>query len=201
MKKKILALAVVAMFTSIIASGTLAYFTAEEKTHNVITSGGVDIELVEKTKGNDGVEVDFPSDGIHGVMPGTSVSKIVKVKNTGSGDAWIRVQITPSIKDAAGAELPLAIGEGNVPVMTCDIFDEHWIDGGDGYYYHKEAIQADEFTEVLFEEVDFNVAMGNEYQNSIANILIDAQAVQAANNGTDVMEAKGWPKNEEGGEL
>ena len=194
MKKKILALAVVAMFTSIIASGTLAYFTAEEKAHNVITSGGVDIELVEKTKGNDGVEVDFPSDGIHGVMPGTSVSKIVKVKNTGSGDAWIRVQITPSIKDAAGAELPLTIGEANVPVMTCDIFDEHWIDGGDGYYYHKEAIQADEFTEVLFEEVDFNVAMGNEYQNSTANILIDAQAVQAANNGTAVMEAKGWPQ-------
>ena len=194
MKKKILALAVVAMFTSIIASGTLAYFTAEEKAHNVITSGGVDIELVEKTKGNDGVEVDFPSDGIHGVMPGTSVSKIVKVKNTGSGDAWIRVQITPSIKDAAGAELPLTICEANVPVMTCDIFDEHWIDGGDGYYYHKEAIQADEFTEVLFEEVDFNVAMGNEYQNSTANILIDAQAVQAANNGTAVMEAKGWPQ-------
>ena len=74
MKKKILALAMVAMFTSIIASGTLAYFTAEEKVHNVITSGGVDIELVEKTKGNDGVEVDFPSDGIHGVIPGTSVS-------------------------------------------------------------------------------------------------------------------------------
>lgn len=200
MKKKILALAVVAMFTSIIASGTLAYFTAEDKAHNIITSGGVGIELIEKTKGNDGVEVDFPEEGIKGVMPGTSVSKIVKVKNTGTGDAWIRVQITPSIKDAAGAELPLAIGTENIPVMTCDIFDEHWIDGGDGYFYHKESIQADEFTEVLFEEVDFSAAMGNEYQNSIANIVIDAQAVQAANNGTDVMEAKGWPNSGEGGE-
>lgn len=194
MKKKILALAMVAMFTSIIASGTLAYFTAEEKAHNVITSGGVGIELVEKTKGNDGVEVDFPKEGIKGVMPGTSVSKIVKVKNTGTGDAWIRVQITPSIKDSTGTELPLEIGEEKLPVMACDIFEEHWIDGGDGYFYHKEPIQADEFTEVLFEEVDFNAAMGNEYQNSVANIVIDAQAVQVANNGKEVMEAQGWPK-------
>jgi len=197
MKKKILALAVVAMFTSIIASGTLAYFTAEEKAHNVITSGGVAIELIEKTKGNDGVEVDFPKEGIQGVMPGTSVSKIVKVKNTGSGDAWIRIQVTPSIKNASGEELPLEFGEEKIPVMEYDIFEEHWIDGGDGYYYHKEAIQADEFTEVLFEEVDFNAAMGNDYQNTIANILIDVQAVQAANNGASVMEAEGWPKNGE----
>ena len=42
--------------------------------------------------------------------------------------------------------------------------------------------------------------MGNEYQNSVANIVIDAQAVQVANNGADVMEAKGWPESEEGGE-
>lgn len=194
MKKKILALAVVAMFSSIIASGTLAYFTAEERAHNVITSGGVGIELIEKTKGNEGIEVDFPKEGISGVVPGTSVSKIVKVKNTGTGDAWIRVQITPSIKDANGTELPLEIGEDKNPVMSCQIFDEHWIDGNDGYYYHKDPIEADEYTEVLFETVDFNPLMGNEYQNSIANIVIDAQAVQVANNGKDVMEAQGWPK-------
>ena len=198
MKKKILALAMVAMFTSIIASGTLAYFTAEEKAHNVITSGGVDIELIEKTKGDNGIEVDFPSTGIKGVMPGTSVSKIVKVKNIGSGDAWIRVQITPSIiKDETKIELPLEFGDDKIPVMSYEIFDEHWIDGNDGYYYYKEAIQTGEFTEALFDEVDFNAAMGNEYQGSTANILIDVQAVQAANNGANVMEAKGWSVNKE----
>lgn len=67
--------------------GTLAYFTSENTAHNVITSGGVNIEVVEKTQGKDGVLVDFPKEGVRGVMPGSDVSKIVSVKNTGESEA------------------------------------------------------------------------------------------------------------------
>lgn len=201
MKKKILALAVIAMLTSVIASGTLAYYTAEERAHNVITSGGVGIELVEKTKDANGAEVDFPKEEISNVMPGTSVSKIVKVKNNGSADAWIRVGVEASIKDANGEELPLNVGDSNEPVMVYEILDG-WYQGDDGYYYFENSVAVNEFTEILFKEVCFNSAMGNEYQNCTANIIISAQAVQSDNNGTTVMEAKGWPvtDNEEGGE-
>lgn len=200
MKKKILVLAVMAMFASAAASGTLAYFTAGERVHNVITSGGVGIEIVEKTRDANGAEVDFPTDGIEHVMPGTSVSKIVKVKNSGTARAWIRVEVESSMKDRAGEELPLKIGEDSEPVMTYEILDG-WIDGQDGYYYYKKPVNADEYTDVLFEHVRFHPKMGNEYQNCIANILISAQSVQADNNGNSVMEAKGWPEPEraEGG--
>ena len=192
MKKKILALAVIAMLTSVIASGTLAYYTAEERAHNVITSGGVGIELVEKTKDANGAEVDFPKEGISSVMPGTSVSKIVKVQNDGASEAWIRVQIEASLKDVDGSDLPLTFGENDTRAMDYEILDE-WIDGEDGYYYYKKPVAAGEYTDILFEEVKFDAAMGNEYQNSTANIIISAQAVQTANNGNSVMEAKGWP--------
>lgn len=201
MKKKILVLAVLSMFTSVIASGTLAYYTAEERVHNVITSGGVGIEIVEKTKEGSGVEVDFPKNGISGILPGTSVSKIVKVKNTGSDKAWIRVQIESSIRDEKGNEMPPVLGEDKIPVMEYEILSG-WIDGGDGYYYYEAKVDSEEYTEILINEVTFNPAMGNEYQNCIANIVINAQAVQVANNGDTVMDAKGWPAadDEEGGE-
>lgn len=193
MKKKILALAAVAIFASITVSGTIAYFTAEDQVHNVITTGGVGIELVEKTKDSNGAEVDFPEEGVDGVMPGTSVSKIVKVKNNGAADAWIRVEIESLIKNSEGKELPLMIEETDELVMEYTVLDG-WIDGGDGYYYYKDIVAPGEFTGLLIESVDFHPLMGNEYQNCTANIIISAQAVQSDNNGNSVADAKGWPE-------
>ena len=49
MKKKLLVISVAVACLAIAAAGTAAYFTAEEKAHNVITTGGVEIQLsVEK---------------------------------------------------------------------------------------------------------------------------------------------------------
>ena len=47
MKRKLLAVATLMMFTALLVSGTLAYFTAEDRAVNVITIGSVDIEIVE----------------------------------------------------------------------------------------------------------------------------------------------------------
>ena len=47
MKKKLLMLSAVAICIAILAAGTLAFFTAEDTAHNVITTGGVDIKLYE----------------------------------------------------------------------------------------------------------------------------------------------------------
>ena len=79
MKRKILLAAVAVICLSLLGVGTLAYFTSDGTAHNVITTGGVDIELIETT--DDGKP--FPEEGISGVMPGESVTKRVTVKNTG----------------------------------------------------------------------------------------------------------------------
>lgn len=190
MKKKIAILAVVAICIATLASGSLAYFTAEDTAHNVITSGGVNIDVIEKTKGEGDVLVDFPDKGIQGVMPGTAVSKIVKVENIGASEAWIRVKVEETIVTTEGEALPLTVGEG-LPVMAYSVL-EGWVDGGDGYWYYETPVAAGESTGLFFEEIVFEPTMGNEYQNCTANLIIYAQAVQTANNGETALDAQGW---------
>ena len=203
MKKKLLALSVLMICLSLVSLGTLAYFNAEDTAHNVISSGSVNIELVEKTKGDDGKLVDFPKDGIEGVMPGTSVSKIVTVKNTGEAPAYIRVWVNTAISEPGDPItnptikcLPLTItvdGE-EVDVLTLDYNTEDWTQGEDGYWYYNEVLKAGDTTEALFENVSFHKLMGNVYQNSKALVDVTAQATQVANNGDSAVEAKGWPE-------
>ncbi|RZS94313.1 SipW-dependent-type signal peptide-containing protein [Cuneatibacter caecimuris] len=193
MKKKLLTLAMAVSCLAIITAGTLAYFTSEDTAHNVITSGGINIEVVEKTQGEDGILTDFPEEGIRGVMPGSDVSKIVSVKNTGESEAWIRVRVEADVKGIDGADLPLSI-EGTGPVLTYAV-GSCWILGEDGYYYYTVPVAPGQFTEILFDTVTFAFEIGNEYQGCTANIIIAAQAVQASINGETVMDAKGWPES------
>lgn len=190
MKKKILLVTAVVICLAIASAGTMAYFTSEDAAHNVITSGGVNIELVEKTEGEDGTLVDFPEGGIKGVMPGSDVSKIVSVKNTGESEVWIRVRVEAGIQAADGGELP-------ADVMSFEV-GSGWHMDFDGYIYYAEPVAPGESTELLFDVVHFSPEMGNAYQNCTANIVISAQAVQTANNGSTVTEAAGWPEAQGG---
>lgn len=192
MKRKILIAAVLVIVIASLSIGTLAYFTGSTIAHNVITSGNIGITLVEKTKNGDTL-VDFPADGISGVMPGTDVSKIVTVENTGSGTAWIRVKVTSQLTGANGEALPdsIARGDGTIDVMSFAI-GEDWTKSGD-YYYYKNPVPTGSATTALLEVVTFAKEMGNEYQNCTANLIVEAQAVQTANNGETVLAAQGWP--------
>ena len=200
MKRKVLALAVVTICLAIIASGTLAYFTAEETAHNVITSGSVGIEIVEKhdDDGDPTTElVDFPAEGVSGMVPGCDVSKIVSVKNNGESTAWIRVWINVGISEPGDPMtnptikcLPLTVTDkdGNmVDVISYEVDEDHWFynddpETGDYYYYYLEPVKAGETTEILFEKVHFAKEAGNEYQNRRIQIDVIAEAVQYDNN-------------------
>ena len=190
MKKwKIAALCTVLACLSIVASGTLAYFTASETAHNVITSGGVDIRLHEfSERGNEEL---VPWQDVDGVMPGAEISKIVTVENTGASDAWVRVKVDKTIILADG-------DKGKPEVMKLDIKDAFWTEQ-DGYYYYNDPLAPGETTPPLFTIVTFDPKMGNEYQGSTAHIDVKADAVQVANNpveGNNVLDAQGWPKED-----
>ena len=186
MKKwKIVALCTVLACLAIVASGTLAYFTASETAHNVITSGGVDIQLIEQTRNEDGSL--GPWKNMEDVMPGAEISKIVTVKNTGASDAWVRVSVTKSITLARGVQ-----GTPDLSLVVLDINTKDWTEQG-GFYYYNSALKPGETTKPLFTTVTFAPEMGNEYQGSTAHIDVKADAVQVANNGDAVLEAAGWP--------
>lgn len=200
MKKKLLAVGIIAICLSLCVGSTWAYFTAEGCAHNVIASGSIGIEIIEQTRIGDGTKLDkFPEDGMKNIMPGSCISKIVSVANTGTGDAWIRVKVDAAIQSADKTPLPLELDiQGvKVPVMTFTVEDK-WIDGGDGYYYYTSPVAPGGHTEVFFKDVTFALEMGNAYQSSTANLTILAQAVQTANNpipdGGDVTDIPGWPE-------
>lgn len=186
MKKRLFAVAMVIICLSVAAAGSLAYFVDDATARNVITSGFVEIELVEKHIDESGAEVDFP-ERITGIMPGTSASKIVSVKNTGA-EAWIRVQVEKKITAADGREL-------SADVISFAVDENKW-QLKDGYYYYLVPVATEASTEILFDEVHFDgPTMGNEYQGCEAEIIVAAQAVQVANNGATVLEAAGWPES------
>ena len=181
MKRKILILSVLVICLAMIAAGSLAYYTADTKAHNVITTGSVDIELNEWA--NEERTEKFENQT--GVMPGKDVTKIVEVKNVGTGSAWVCVQMFVDVYAENGEGLPPE------PVKL-DINDTDWT-YQDGYYYYNKPLAPGATTEPLFTTVSFDEQMGNEYQNAKAKIDITAIAVQSANNGETVLEATGWP--------
>ena len=187
MKRKILCLSVIAIMLAILAAGTIAYFTAEGRARNVITTGSVEIELKEWADENK----TEPFKNLEGVMPNTTVTKIAEIKNIGKSDAWIRVKIQKSI------ELKYE-GNPDTDLVELNLNDTDWITDGE-YYYYKNALKPGETTTPIFTSVTFKAAMGNEYQDAKATVDIYAQAVQTANNPAtdgDVKTVKGWPASE-----
>lgn len=196
MKKKLFVLAVIVLCFAVTASGSFAYYSYEDKAHNVITTGGIDIEIEETMRRIDGTITNFPADGIHNAEPGGTYSKIVKVENVGENAAWVRAKVEIEVIAANGTTMiPVEYVNGvGYRLISVDML-EGWLDGGDGYYYYREPLAPGEKTTALFDRVKYDWRMGNAYQNSTTNIIIYAQGVQTANNGSDVMQVLGWPQD------
>ena len=191
MKKKIAIGAVLVLCLSMLIYSTIAYFNTADTARNVITAGDIKIELQE-TAIRDGEEILFEqSQERFDVMPGQDVSKIVRVKNTGSNPAYIRVEVQKAIALAADAQ-----GDVDLELVSLDFDSEKWTLRNDGYYYYNEPLAPGETTAALFKNVKFDTKMGNMYQGSTATIKVSAQATQVKNNGDNAIDAKGWPADD-----
>ena len=193
MKRKLLLLSVMVICIAIADVGTLAYFTTDAIAHNVITTGGVDIELHEYA--DEACTTDYDTNKT-GIMPGMTVDKYARIALAeGSADAWVRVRFEKKITFAAGNEH----AQGKTPNL--DLVEltipEGWIKGNDGWYYLEAPLTSNTPVFALT-SVTFNKTMGNEYQGATATVDIVAQAVQTANNGDSALTAKGWPASETG---
>ncbi len=188
MKRRLFAGAVILICLGILTYGTLAYFTADSTAHNVITTGNIDIQLLEWA--DEAKETPFPEDGVEYVMPGTEITKIVEVANTGANAAYVRVKVTKDIQLSVDTDT-----EPDLGLMILDFDSTYWTyNAADGYYYYNEALAPGETTQALFASVTFDASMSNIYQNSTAAVDVVAYAVQVANNGDSVFEAAGWPE-------
>ena len=185
-KKKIAAAAVAVIACSMAIGSTTAYFMAKGTARNVITTGSIEIALLESKINNQGEKVPF--EDVCDVLPGERVSKIVEVENTGLSPAWIRASVEKEIILTDGTS------EGaDTSLVTFDLNTEYW-EEADGFYYYKDVLKAGEKTQPLFTNVSFAKEMDNLYQNSKAIVTVNAYATQVANNGSNVFEAAGWPE-------
>lgn len=186
MKKRIVLIALMVCCAALIATGTMAYFTAEETAFNVISMGVLKMELHEETTGGE----PWPDGGIEGVMPGMDIDKKVYIENVGGVDFWARISVEQVIEAAEGVEAELDFSN-----ITLDLDEENWTEK-DGWYYYNEAVKPGQETTPLFNVVQFGADLGNEYMNAHVEITVTAQTVQAKNNGATALEATGWTAEE-----
>ena len=179
-KQKIILAAVLMICMAIFATGTLAYFTAEETAYNVITTGILSMDLVEETTGGE----PWPEEGISGVMPGMEVDKVPYVRNNGGIDFWTRISVSMTVTGENGNEL-------SAEYISLDFNRESWTEK-DGYYYCNAVVEPGRETEPLFTKVTFDTDMPNAYMNARIEIDVHAEAVQSRNNGISALTASGW---------
>ena len=187
MKRKLLLLSVMVICIAIAAAGTLAFFNGDATAHNVITTGKVGITVNEYSKYDPDERVKYENEQT-GIMPGTTVNKIVVVSGEdGTADAWVRVKFTKSIQLADGKK-----GEVDFGLIKLNT-GANWIDGKDGWFYYNAPVKANQEAAPALLSVQFDATMGNAYQGATATVDVLAQAVQCANNGTSAQTASGWP--------
>lgn len=187
-KTKLFLTALLILLLALPLYGTIAYFTAEEIAHNVITTGEIDIELLEWADTDK--TIPFSEKVAENVLPGSDIIKIVEVKNTGENQAYIRIKVDKAIT-LQGNEKP------DLNLIKLDFNNKNWTLGLDGFYYYNEKLKSGEKTKPLFTTLHFDISMDNIYQKSNIEVEITAYATQVANNGDSVMEAKGWPQPKE----
>lgn len=202
MKRKLLFIATIVLCLALVTSGTLAYFSSDVVTHNVITSGNVSIKLEEW----EDEELTKPYvNNKTGILPGTTVGKYANITNDGPNPVWVRVRFRTTIQ--LNGKNPAAHVDGDLqkPLITPDLSllslkrpDGTWLAHTDGCYYYNAILQPGASVLAL-ESVTFSKTMGNAYQGSTAQVDIEVQAVQSAHNPetpkttTPVLEAAGWP--------
>ena len=200
MKRKLVLTSAVVLILALLAAGTFAYFSKDARATNVITTGTINIDLYDEIKG--GTE-NGSGWTISGVMPGQPVDKIVRVDNTGTSPAWLRVKLAISVAMADG-KTDTWKGQ-NVVTFTPNMdakTGEGWFLAEDGYYYYNKPVAADASTLKFFAEdsLMLNPQLPNDYQGCTVTVAVQAQAVQVKNNNiyvdatdAEVMGENGLP--------
>ena len=139
----VLALLVVSIV--IFSAQSFAYFSdSVGSTSNKIEAGNVEIDIVEMMSDGMGGLVSY-TDPIR-VMPASSVSKIVTVKNSGELAVYVRIALDKTVNDPAG--LPA----GWEQLISCNINSADW-QFVDGYYYYTDVLAPGQTTSPLFDQV------------------------------------------------
>ena len=179
-RARLLLIALAAILLTALTQPTLAYYTTIGKATNVVTSGGISLQIHEKTA--DGSN--FPEEGVY-IIPGDIVSKQVTVENVCGHSFYLRVKlVSGSTNEALSAE----------DCLKMDIDTANWT-YLDGFYYYNAVLQPGETTPALFTQVEIvGSKVDQNHIGSTLSLTVNAYAVQSENNPAEhPWDASGWP--------
>lgn len=177
-KLLILLIAMAAALVTLLTQSSLAFYSILGEATNVITSGQIKCKIIEKM-GN----ADFPAEGVY-ILPGSTVSKKVSVKNVGENPFWLRVKLKNTIDNTVITS----------DFVELDLNKTDWIDGKDGFFYYKKPLEPEAETEKLFTQVKIAGGADNRHSGKTIKIAIYAYAVQSEyNDASSPLNVTGWP--------
>ncbi len=178
MKRLKVLISLALVFAALLSYGTYSLITGEGIAKNIITMGTINFEIKELGKGGK----PFPTEGVY-VLPGSTVDKVVSIKNTGLQKIYFRIKLLKSVENS---DLPAE------EQLKLDINTTEWT-YKDGYYYHNEAIGIGKETTPLFTKVYVDGAsVDNKYLGKTFLLKVRGEYVQSKNNGNSPFEAVGW---------
>ena len=204
-KKKISTLLIVGMLTIGVISGTLAYFTSTDSVTNKFSTGTTDdssnpdagIKIEENFLDSSNGEYKKP------VLPGMTMTKEVKVKNTANYDQYVRAKIEKVWKNNNGEKVThYKVENGNITYLgenddksgaTELSLDKiklnlseagtskgnSWTSEIGGYYYYNQKLAPQGQTALLLESVTFlSDDTDNYYKNLKFDVIVTAESIQ-----------------------
>ena len=146
-------------------------------TYNKITTPTFGMNIVEK--------YDPPEEGI---FPGQSVEKKVQIRNEGTTESLVRVDLTKRIGDYDENDKFVDDLQLDVSKITLNTNTEDWVQLSDGWYYYKKPLKEGELTTPLLYDFGLPGDLGNEYRNKHIQIIVNAESVQYLNNGLELWD-------------
>lgn len=192
MKKKITAMTLLVLLLALMALGTAAYFTAEGRTTNVISTSEISMSIQESG------EFRLVNNGVYQlpatIMPSQTVDQVVSVKNDGPEPFYTRVKVDVEIRDRDGKQLDQKYGQ-----YVGFNYQPQWVER-DGWYYYDNSnnavVNKQKSTDPVFTRVMLKPDAPNELKNTTISIVVTAEAVQSKNNpipAGGVVQIPGWP--------
>lgn len=187
MKKRTkLITAAVSLGALMTVGGTLAWFTDSETATNTVTTGYVDVKIVEhKPENNDKygytytLEEDNTGIQYSDITPGVEIEKDPTIVYTGSVPGYVRYKVEVEDENGTANDLihSLQFMKNGNPVDQSELVG----DGDGSWIYDTKAYEKDAEVANLFDTVKISDEIGNEIANKSIKIVVKADAIQAAN--------------------
>lgn len=172
------------LLITVIMGTTFAYFRAETKSDNKITSGNIGISLIDTTS-NENVLEDEQSILFGLRYPGDKIDKQTFIKNTSDNPLYARIRVDKYWADDSEKKV-IEAKSNYIDLITNDT--SHWIIQEDEknseyvYFYYRNPIESQQSSKNLVDQIGISGRITNNEEIDYTDLQIvlsfEAEAIQ-----------------------